>query len=199
MSSTRRRRLSGCSSASVVCRSKIVVRMSRTVSSSCPTTPCTRRRTSGSPTRGSTDCRASPAANTRWITRSCRSRAIRSRSSYTSSCRASRCRAALSRADRRLVGERADQRGDRRVEGRRAGPPGHDQHGVLGVPRPAAGRRCAGPRRCRTGRRTAAALRSSVTTESAASTAASTGLLARRRAANRPGRPSPAPLWARTR
>ena len=78
------------SSSLTVCRSKIAVRISRTVVSKSWTACSIRLCTAGSPDRRKVLCRDSPVANSRWITWSCRSRAMRSRSANTSSCRCAR-------------------------------------------------------------------------------------------------------------
>lgn len=74
---------------------KIAVRISWMVTSSSSTALPTPRRTSGTSDPRWALSSSIPVANSRWMTRSCRSRAIRSRSSYTASRSRSRCASAI--------------------------------------------------------------------------------------------------------
>ena len=67
------------------CSSKMVPRIALMVRSSSSTARSRRAPIAGSPTREATPCSCSPVAKSRWITTSCRSRAIRSRSEMTAS------------------------------------------------------------------------------------------------------------------
>ena len=80
------------------CSAKIVARMSLIVSSMASTALRTRFATSGSTIIETVPSSAMPVAYSRWMTRSCKSRAIRSRSSYSDSRSASERRAASSSA-----------------------------------------------------------------------------------------------------
>ena len=80
------------------CRRKMALRTSLIVPSRSSTTSSSRSRTSGLTASRAADCTVRPTANRRWMTRSCRSRAMRSRSSRTASLDLSRCAAATSTA-----------------------------------------------------------------------------------------------------
>jgi hypothetical protein len=87
ISSTRRtmpaRGSDGMSAASLACSAKMAPRISLMVSSMSSTARDTRSATSGLVIIGMVPCNDIPVAYSRWMTRSCRSRAIRSRSWYT--------------------------------------------------------------------------------------------------------------------
>lgn len=82
-------------SAGPCCNAKIAVRISWMVTSSSSTALPTPSRTSGTTDRRCAVSSISPVANSRWMTRSCRSRAIRSRSSNTASRSRSCCASAV--------------------------------------------------------------------------------------------------------
>ncbi len=70
-------------STSLACNAKMAPRISLIVWSMSSTARVTRSATSGLPIIGMVPCRDIPVAYSRWMTRSCRSRAIRSLSWYT--------------------------------------------------------------------------------------------------------------------
>src|SRR3569833_2331872 len=87
-SSSARRHPCACAGA---CSEKMLLRISRIVPSRSWAKPATRPPTAGSASSRLTPSSPSPVANSRWMTRSCRSRAIRSRSSNTASCWRASC------------------------------------------------------------------------------------------------------------
>lgn len=93
-----RARRPGPLSRSLVRSPKIVDRMILMVSSRSSTARPTRSAAPSCSTSRAALCKVIPVAKSRWIARSCRSRAIRSRSSSSAICSASRRRSASSKA-----------------------------------------------------------------------------------------------------
>ena len=124
------------------CRSKIVERMSRIVTSRSATASSSRALMSSPVAMRRAPCRCRPVANSRWITRSWRSRAMRSRSVTSISSSRSDDGLRAVEGERGLVGER------------------REQLGLVGGERPPARSRAPpAARRCRPGARAAAPAR----------------------------------------
>ena len=88
--------------------------------------------TSSAGRRRRAPCSCSPVANSRWITRSCRSRAIRSRSATSISSSRSDTAWARSRASDAWSANDAEQLAPRRSRGPRARRRDHQQHAAVG-------------------------------------------------------------------